>query len=117
MADQTQTTTNWLQPQWQDYLSKLNGALGSTNFAPYSGQTVAPWNQNQNTAADMWSQFAQNGTPAGNAASGAAQSLASGTYNPYAGATNPMAGQANPFTQQVVNNTNQSMTDAYGRGV
>ncbi len=112
----TTTTSTWLQPQWQDYLTNLQNAVNSSDFSPYKGQTVAGFSPDQQSAFDMQNQFTQNGTGYGNAARTASTSLANGTYNPYAGAINPLAASGNPFTSQVVNNTNNSMTDAYRRG-
>ena len=115
MADQTTTTTSWLQPQWQDYLNNLKG-LTANPLEVYGGQTVATPSGLQQNSWDMANQFMTNGSPTLNAANGAIQGLSSGAYNPYQGATNPYAG-TNPFVNQVVNQSNQQITDAYGRGV
>ena len=111
MADvSTSTSTNWLQQQWQQYLTGLQNVL-PPNGGPmpvYGGPTVAPLNQYQTTAGDMMNQLATNGTPAGNAANNAIVNQANGTTNPYMG--------NGPQFQGLLNGVNQNMTDAYQRG-
>lgn len=114
----TNTTTysppEWLIPYQQNWLANVNN-LTSQPMQPYSGPTVAPQSGLQQTAQDMGGQFLMNGTPTLNAANGAIQGMASGTYNPYSGATNPYLG-ANSYVNNVVNQANQDITSAYGRG-
>jgi hypothetical protein len=122
----TQTQTNsadaFSQPYWQQYLSGLNNTLGNNPITPYGGPTVAPWNQSQNTAANMQYQFATNGTPTGNAANAAIQNQTQGAMNPYAtqqnqyqGQTNAYAGD-NPYLQNVINSSNADIAKAYELG-
>lgn len=111
MADvSTSTSTNWLQPQWQQYLTGLQNVLPQ-NGAPmpvYGGPTVAPQNQYQTTAGDMMNQLATNGTPAGTAANSAIVNQAGGVANPY-------MGNGAEF-QGLLSGVNQNMADAYQRG-
>lgn len=110
MADQTTTTAppDWLQQYWQnDYLNPMMN-LTANPIPVYGGPTVAPWNQNQNTAANMMYGFATNGTPTGNAANGAIIRQANGVSNPYAG--------NNPYLQSVINNSNADIAKAYATG-
>jgi hypothetical protein len=124
---ETQTQTNsadaFSQPYWQQYLSGLNNTLGNNPITPYGGPTVAPWNQSQNTAANMQYQFATNGTPTGNAANAAIQNQTQGAMNPYAtqqnqyqGQTNAYAGD-NPYLQNVINSSNADIAKAYAEGI
>lgn len=114
----TQTNTNgnasWLQGPWQNWLQNLQ-TITPQSMPVYGGPTVAPFNQNQQTAVDMSQQLATNGTPAYNAATSAIQQQAGGVTNPYASATNQYMG-ADPYTQQVINNVNRDMTTAYQNG-
>ena len=109
MADQTTTTSapDWLQPYWQNYLQRTQ-ALTNNPMPVYNGPLVAPWNQNQNTAAGMMNQFATNGTVAGNAANSAIARQANGVGNPYAG--------DNPYLQGVIDNSNADIAKAYATG-
>lgn len=110
MADQTQTTA-WpseLAPYWTSYLQRVN-QLTSAPMPVYGGPQVAPWNQNQNTAAAMMNQFATNGSPAGNAANLALIRQANGVANPYEG--------DNPYLQSMIDSSNADISKAYANGV
>ena len=116
----TQTQTNssdaFSQPYWQQYLSGLNTTLGNNPITPYGGPTVAPQNFMQQTANDMGYNLATGGSPAGNMANSAIVAQASGAIaNPYATTLNPYLG-TNPYTNQVIDQTNNRIADAYARG-
>lgn len=103
----TNSNVNFLQPYWQSWLQNLSN-ITPQSMPVYQGPTVAPLNQNQNTAIDMSQQLATNGTPTYNAATSAIQQQAGGVANPYMG--------NGPEFQNLVNGVNQNMTDAYRTG-
>ena len=114
----TNTTTysppEWLIPYQQNWLQNV-GNLTANPLPVYGGPTVAPLGQNQMLAQDMGGEFLANGTPSLNAANSAIQGLSSGSYNPYAGNMNPYLG-ANSYVNNVINQGNQDIVSAYGRG-
>src|SRR6478609_874297 len=114
ISNTTTTGPPWLTPDWQSYVQRTQN-LTNGPLPTYGGPTVAPWNPQQQTAADMWTQFATNGTPTGNAANSAIQTQSNGVANPYATQTNAYQGN-NPYLQQMVSGVNQNMSDAYARG-
>ena len=106
---------DYTQQYWQDYINNAAG-LTSGDMPRYQGQTVAPMNQQQMTAANMLQNLAVNGTATGNAANTQIYNTAMGGYDdPYATTLNPYA-SSSAYMDNVVNRSNQKIADAYSRG-
>lgn len=121
MADQTTVTTQdpwgFLLPYMTQYMGGITSALQNNPPQPYGGPTVAPWSQNQLTAADMMRTFAMQGTPAYNASTGAIGSMAGGSANPYATGTNAYQPLDNPYLEQMVGSSNADITRNWTQGM
>lgn len=111
----------WTQPGWEQYL----GAAGVLSQKPYEESglpQIAPWNDYQNTAAQLAYDMTTYGTPMGNAANSAFYNVASGNMaNPYADPMASLANQENPyfgdqFTEKTIANNAQNMADAFASG-
>ena len=105
----------YTQKLWEQYVNNA-GPLTHGEMPRYQGQTVAPMNQSQMTAANMLQNLAVNGTPTGAAANTMLYNTLQGAFDdPYATTLNPYAGM-NPYMDQVINASNQKITDAYKLG-
>ena len=105
----------YTQQLWEKYVNNA-GQLTQGEMPRYQGQTVAPMNQSQMTAANMLQNLAVNGTPTGAAANTMLYNTLQGAFDdPYATTLNPYAGM-NPYMDQVINASNQKITDAYKLG-
>ena len=105
----------YTQKLWEQYVNNA-GQLTHGEMPRYQGQTVAPMNQSQMTAANMLQNLAVNGTPTGAAANTMLYNTLQGAFDdPYATTLNPYAGM-NPYMDQVINASNQKITDAYKLG-
>ena len=105
----------YTQQLWEQYVNNA-GQLTQGEMPRYQGQTVAPMNQSQMTAANMLQNLAVNGTPTGAAANTMLYNTLQGAFDdPYATTLNPYAGM-NPYMDQVINASNQKITDAYKLG-
>ncbi len=117
-------------PYWQQYLQNMGNLTSSGTVPVYGGQTVAPMNGMQNTAADMGMNLATGGSPASNMANAQITAQASGAItNPYATTTNPYEGQQNsfmgqtnpyagdnPYLHQMASGVANDMSQAYANG-
>lgn len=105
----------YTQNLWEQYVNNA-GQLTQGEMPRYQGQTVAPMNQSQMTAANMLQNLAVNGTPTGAAANTMLYNTLQGAFDdPYATTLNPYSGM-NPYMDQVINASNQKITDAYKLG-
>ena len=105
----------YTQNLWEQYVNNA-GQLTQGAMPRYQGQTVAPMNQSQMTAANMLQNLAVNGTPTGAAANTMLYNTLQGAFDdPYATTLNPYSGM-NPYMDQVINASNQKITDAYKLG-
>lgn len=106
---------SYTQDYWENYVNNA-AQLTSGEMPRYQGQTVAPMNQSQMTAANMMQNLAVNGTPTGAAANTMLYNTLQGAFDdPYATTLNPYAGM-NPYMDQVINASNQKIVDAYKTG-
>lgn len=87
-----------------------------TPYQGYGGPTVAGFNQDQVNSFDMVrDQAANNAGSQANAGDFLNQTISGANANPYlgqTGGTNQYAGQ-NPYLDQMVNDSNRDITDAY----
>lgn len=116
---------DYTQQSWQDYLNAA-GNLTSQPQNTWQGETVAPWNGQQQQAANFIQDRALYGSPAQNAAEGAATDISNGAYlgqDPYMqqgtafnGVASGGAIGSNPWlSQSTTNNAIQSTADQMTR--
>lgn len=103
------------QPWWEQYVANV-GDMTSGEMPRYQGMTVAPVNAQQQLANSMLINNALQGTEAGNAANSMAYMTLKGAFdNPYATTLNPY-GQESQYLNDVINRSNEKITDAYQKG-
>lgn len=103
---------SYTQDYWQNYVNNA-AQLTSGEMPRYQGQTVAPMNQSQMTAANMMQNLAVNGTPTGAAANTMLYNTLQGAFDdPYATTYNPFGGES-AYVNGVIDKANQKTLDAY----
>lgn len=105
------------QPGWQNYVNNATGLAGQ-GLPVYTGQTVAPLSQQSQVGIGQLTSLATQGSPLYNSAQTNLIGTLQGDFgNPYATTANPYSGMNNPQLQQMIDQSNQRITDAYSRGV
>ena len=112
----TQTTTiteppAYVKPYAEELMSRA-GSLSKRPYEAYTGEQVAPLNQNHDYGLDMVQDRALNGSDQLNQANAQASGTLSGSYQGYA-PRNEMAGVNNPYLNDMIRNSNADITRSF----
>jgi hypothetical protein len=100
---------------WQNLVANATQLAGQ-GMPIYTGQTVAPLSQQSQAGIGQLTSLATQGSPLYNAGQTNLTGTLQGDFmNPYATAANPYIGN-NPYLQQMIEQSNQGITDAFSRG-
>ncbi len=106
----------YTQDYWQQYVNNAAQLTGQ-DVPRYQGQTVAPMNASQMTAANQISNLAQNGTASGNAANTMLYNTLQGGFDdPYATTLNPY-GTESAYLDQVIGRANNKTLEDYNKNL